>query len=116
MEEIKLTISIESPDLIRESRSITEIEASREEVASAFMDVVTGKIPKHKAALKVLASEIENWSMIEQDSRGNLNSQTKRMNVGLVKKSGLKGIVLPEADSEYSSGSPKTNYQQNRTA
>merc|ERR1711904_628083 len=55
LEEIKLTISIESPSLTREiTNSHKETEVSREEVASAFMDVVTGKIPKDKTALKVL--------------------------------------------------------------
>eukprot|EP00798_Chlamydomonas_sp_ICE-L_P004452 gene4453-14605_t len=65
--EVRLVVSIEDPRT-RERRSTMDIESdsgvSRDEMATALMDVADGRIPKDRIALKCLHGEINNWPFL----------------------------------------------------
>lgn len=70
--ECKLVISIEDPRA-RERRTMGIEDASgvsRDEMASALVDVYEGRIPKDRVALKVLWEEITDWPFLKQDVSG----------------------------------------------
>ncbi|KAK9816634.1 hypothetical protein WJX72_003086 [[Myrmecia] bisecta] len=68
--EIKLTISIEDPRT-RERRESLGIEdgsgVSRDEMAIAFMEVVEGRIPRDRLALRELHKEMNSWPYLSQE-------------------------------------------------
>ncbi|CAG9461181.1 unnamed protein product [Pedinophyceae sp. YPF-701] len=67
--EMRLILLIEDPRA-RDRRNMgieDDTGVSREEIASAFLDVVDGKIPNDRIALKVLAEEVENWPFLEAE-------------------------------------------------
>lgn len=68
--EVKLVIAIEDPRA-REQRQQMGIEAesgvSREEIAQALSDVVEGRIPKDRIALRELYREMTNWPFLDRE-------------------------------------------------
>ncbi|DBA94845.1 hypothetical protein WJX77_001914 [Trebouxia sp. C0004] len=69
--ECKLTIAIEDPRS-RERREAMGIEenaggVSRDEMAAALMEVVDGRLPKDRIALRELYNEILGWPWLEAD-------------------------------------------------
>merc|ERR1712216_37111 len=73
--EVKLTLAIED---VR-SKNTNSIETSsnsdipREDIVNAFTNLVAGKIPKDRIALKALAKEMEIWSSTSLDNSSQKN-------------------------------------------
>ena len=78
--EVKLIIAIEDPRA--RERRLMGIEdssgISRDEMADALMEVVEGKIPQDRIALRELHKEIISWPFIETDEQLNAGEK-KRM-------------------------------------
>ncbi|KAJ4981634.1 hypothetical protein NE237_032471 [Protea cynaroides] len=69
--EVKLTVMIEDPRDV-ERRRLLGIDdpdtPTREDLAAALEDVNEGRIPKNRAALRILAEEMTNWPNLEAEA------------------------------------------------
>jgi len=65
--EVKLILQIEDPRAKEQRQMGIEDKSgiSRDEIALAFTDVVDGRVPKDRIALKVLHEEMVNWPFLE---------------------------------------------------
>ncbi|KAI4332103.1 hypothetical protein L6164_017040 [Bauhinia variegata] len=92
--EVKLTILIEDPREV-ERRRLLGLEGpdapTRDDLVTALEEIQEGKIPKNKAALKMLAAEMVSWPNLE------VESTKKKPSKSLYAKSTDTGIDLQEA-------------------
>merc|ERR1711976_467010 len=67
--EVKLILAITDPRSKDQQEMNTNAEARvpREEVVTAFANLVSGRIPNNRIALKVLAREMEDWFSIDSN-------------------------------------------------
>ena len=72
----------------RIQRSLS-IDASSAQVSAAFMDVVNGKVPNDRIALRVLAKEMEEWPLIKE---GRSPATVVRVMVGRA----MAGVTSPQ--------------------
>lgn len=101
--EVKLTLVIENP--YKEQRRAMGFEeytdVSRDDIASAFMEVVGCNIPKNRTALKALSKDLKSWLMI--DDKLSENRVDERYPVGYdvtIPSLGLTDSKLSENSSD----------------
>lgn len=85
--EVKLTLAIDHRTKNKVVASKPTSSVTREMVASAYLDVIAGTIPRNKIALKILAHDIDDWLTLDRAPSNSFPYENKKTTWNLEKNS-----------------------------